>query len=238
HYSSLPDTQPNHVNPPHYTIEKLMAFLGSDRPDWHMRPLTIQPGTKWIYSNTGFGLLGVAMEKISGLTYQSLLDTIFCNELGMPDTRVQLNSEQLSRLATGYHHGDSVKYTLTSPAFYGAGGNFSCMNDMLKYLAWNMGLTNSTLNNLLDTLHTARDTTTRASAWQGLAWQISPLRPQSKQNFVWKDGATTGYTAFICFVPETKTGVMVLANNFDQSVQFDKIGIAILRILNPPKEDK
>jgi hypothetical protein len=106
------------------------------------------------------------------------------------------------------------------------------MNDMVKYLAWNMGLTNSNLNNLLDTLHAVRDTTTHATSWQGLAWQMNSLGPQSPYKYIAKDGATTGYCSFICFVPETKTGVVVLANNFDKSTPFDKIGVEILRILN------
>ena len=229
HYSGLPDSQPNHIGPPNYTVARLLDFLGSDNPKWHVRPLSVQPGTKWIYSNTGFGLLGVIMERISGLAYQQLLDSIFVNELNMPDTRIQLNQSQRARLATGYQNGDTVKYLLTSPAFYGAGGNFSCMNDMMKYLAWNMGLTNSKLNNLLDTLHAIRDTTTRSTAWQGLAWQTS-LLPGTQQKFVWKDGSTAGYASFICFVPAKKIGVMVLSNS--SGLPFDRIGIQILKILN------
>lgn len=236
HHSSLPDSPPNVVGPPGYTIPKLMEFVGSDRPDYHVRPLSEQPGTKWIYSNTGFGLLGVVMENISNQRYQELLIKVICNELKMPDTRIELSDEQKSRLATGYQDGKAVDLAIpTSPGFYGAGGNYSTMNDMLKYLAWNMGLTDSSLNNLLETLHKPRITTGKDDAWVGLAWQINFLTKDLPQKYIWKDGATTGYATFICFVPETKTGVVILSNATAPGLNLDRVGIDVLRLLNPVK---
>lgn len=233
HYSALPHQPPaNFVPPPNYIIDSLMNFLGSDLVHYHVRPLPFQPGTQWQYSNTGFGTLGVVMERISGMTYDSMLIKIFCDSLKMNDTRVFLDSNQLTRLAVGYDSSGATHFALgTSPGFYGAGGNYSTMSDMIKYLAWNMGFTNTSLNNLLDTLHFVRnyafgDTT----AWQGLAWQINYLRHGFPKKYIWKDGQTTGYTSFVCWVKETNTGVVVMSNS---SNAVDPVGIDILRVLNP-----
>jgi CubicO group peptidase (beta-lactamase class C family) len=234
HHSSLPDSPPNRKAPPDYTIPLLLEFLGSDSPKDHVRPLPEKPGTKWIYSNTGFGLLGVIMERISAKRYERLLVTLFCDELKMPDTRVDLTDEQKNRLATGYVEGKAEPPAAPiSPAFYGAGGNYSTMDDMLKYLAWNMGLIQSTLNNLLPTLHQEREHTGRKDAWVGLAWQMNFLRDGRPKKYIWKDGETGGYTSFICFVPETKTGVVVLSNASGKGLGCDKVGIEVLRLLNP-----
>jgi CubicO group peptidase (beta-lactamase class C family) len=233
HYSALPHHPPaNYVEPPNYTVELLLKFLGSNLPHYHVRPLPFQPGTQWQYSNTGFGTLGVVMERISGMSYDSLLIKIFCDSLNMPDTRVYLDSLQKTRLAYGYDStGVTPFYLETSPGFYGAGGNYSTMSDMIKYLAWNMGFKHTSLNELLDTLHKERnyafgDTT----AWQGLAWQMNYLRHGLPKKYIWKDGQSEGYTSFVCWVKETNTGVVVMSNS---SIVVDPVGIDILRVLNP-----
>ncbi|MDQ3020415.1 MAG: serine hydrolase [Bacteroidota bacterium] len=231
HHSSIPDQPRNFVSPPHYTYARLLEYLSSDLPSYEMRPLSYKPGTHWIYSNTGFGTLGYVLGRFSSMEYDSMQIKIFCDTLDMPDTRVFYNADQRSRLAVGYEKGDSVPFAMvTSEGFWGAGGNFTSLKDMMNYLEWNMGLKNTTLNVLLDTLHKVRTTSYNGHSWVGLAWQIDYLRNSHGPKYIWKDGGGDGYSSFICFHDSTKTGVMVLANS---SKGVDDIGIDILRILNP-----
>ncbi|HEX2787411.1 MAG TPA: serine hydrolase [Ignavibacteria bacterium] len=204
HFSSLPRVPSNRVKPPGYTVEMLYAYLQKYK-------LKSQPGTKFLYSNLGFGILGDIMTIIGKNDYQTLENQIFTDALGMVDTKISLNQEQLTRLAYSYSKGKEQEfYGVTSPAFYGAGGNFSTMTDMLKYLAYNMGYLNTPLNSYLDTLHKVRMTTgLKNLKWMGLAWQIGTL---NNNELIWKDGSTDGFTTWVGWVDATKTGVVILSN--------------------------
>jgi serine-type D-Ala-D-Ala carboxypeptidase/endopeptidase len=116
----------------------------------------------------------------------------------------------------------------TWPAFTGAGALRSTMNDMLAYLAFNMGLTSTPLTPLLPTLQRRWHPTMRAGGYVGLACQMMPLRG-SGLTVTWKDGGTIGFSSFIAFVRETGTGVVVLVN---QSFPAARVAMPILKILN------
>lgn len=208
HFSSLPRVPSNRVKPPGYTVEMMYSFLEKYK-------LRSQPGTNFLYSNLGFGLLGDIMTIIGKNDYQTLENQIFTQPLGMVDTKISLNEEQLTRLAYSYIKGKQTEfYGVTSPAFYGAGGNFSTMSDMIKYLAYNMGYLNTPLNSYLDTLHKVRMTTGHPNLkWMGLGWQIGTLTTNNASNeLIWKDGSTDGFTTWVGWVDATKTGVVVLSN--------------------------
>ena len=63
----------------------------------------------------------------------------------------------------------------TWPAFNGAGALASTLADMLEWAQFNLGLTDSPLNNLLPELHQPRYPFGEDEA-VGLAWQIRPLK--------------------------------------------------------------
>ncbi len=227
HYSSLPDTPPNHVAPPHYSIQLMLEFINS-------YVLTHKPGTFWIYSNAGFGLLGIIESIITGQSYESFSDRVISDSLGMPDTRVFPTVSMQSRIALGYNHNTGNPDTVsTSPAFYGAGGHYSSMKDMMHYLRYQMGfLDKPSMNILLDSLHKERKHAYNDTvSWQGLAWQMNYLyHGESIEKRIWKDGATAGYSTFICWLPRTRSGVVVLSNS---TYAVDSFAIKMLKILNP-----
>src|SRR5204862_4949447 len=51
------------------------------------RPLDFPPGEKWSYSNTGYYVLGLLIEKVSGKPYWEFLDERIFEPLGMTQTR-------------------------------------------------------------------------------------------------------------------------------------------------------
>jgi serine-type D-Ala-D-Ala carboxypeptidase/endopeptidase len=145
--------------------------------------------------------------------YQPLVEREICQPLGMTDTRVELSAAEIPRRAQGYRkNGFPAPFEMpTWPAFTGAGALRSTMNDMLAYLAFNMGLTSTPLTPLPPTLQRRWHPTMRAGGYVGLAWQMMPLRG-SGLTVTWKDGGTIGFSSFIAFVRETGTGVVVLVN--------------------------
>lgn len=227
HISGFPDSPSNHVAPPHYTVQKMYEFLNT-------YTLPRKPGSHWVYSNYGFGLLGVIETVIlNHQPYDSVSLRVIADSLEMPDTRVFPNASMQSRIALGYNHNTgNLDTAATSPAFYGAGGHYSSMKDMMRYLRYQIGFGNKpSMNILLDTLHLQRRYAYDTTSWQGLAWQMNYLyQGQSPEKRIWKDGATNGYSTFICWLPKTRTGVVVLSNSTDA---VDSYAIDILKIINP-----
>jgi hypothetical protein len=71
--------------------------------------------------------------------------------------------------------------------------------------------TGGELNALLDDLHKPRFALKRPGAAVALGWHTPVGKPGS--SFVWKDGQTLGYSAYIGFATQTKAGVVLLANS-------------------------
>jgi CubicO group peptidase (beta-lactamase class C family) len=61
----------------------------------------------------------------------------------------------------------------------------------------------------------------------GKAWHV--IRQNKRINICLSTGTTGGHSAFVAFVPETRTGVVVLTNS---RLVGGKLGMAVLRILN------
>lgn len=70
----------------HWTPEELVAY-----PAAH--PLWYKPGTSWSYSHANFVLLGAALEKISGMPLDKLLQQRVMGPLGLADTRNSFTPE-------------------------------------------------------------------------------------------------------------------------------------------------
>ncbi len=116
----------------------------------------------------------------------------------------------------------------TWPAFNGAGALRSTMDDMMRYLAYNMGQMNTPLSSLLPDLQREWHAGGMPGTHVGLAWQMFTMRG-TDHTVIWKNGAASGFFSFIGFVRETGTGVVVIAN---RKLRVARIAVRILRMLN------
>jgi D-alanyl-D-alanine carboxypeptidase len=64
--------------------------------------LLFEPGTSYRYSNTGFVLLGVVIEKVSGSSYRDFMQARVFTPLGLAHTAVDDTVEIVPRRAAGY----------------------------------------------------------------------------------------------------------------------------------------
>ena len=61
-----------------------------------------QPGRHHSYTNAGYGLLGLVLEKAGGKSYESLMDEYVFNPMGMKSSTLLLDKKAKARLITGY----------------------------------------------------------------------------------------------------------------------------------------
>jgi D-aminopeptidase len=101
------------------------------------RGLNFTPGSRYLYSNSNFMLLGRIVEQVSGEPFRDFLDRRIFTPLGMNGTRhVERNSEIVPNLATGYLPARDG-WTRAQHGFplHGEGGLVSCVTDLALWHA-------------------------------------------------------------------------------------------------------
>ncbi len=206
HTAGLP-LDPRGVPPGGYSVEQMYEYLG-------LYALAVAPGTSWSYSNTGFGLLAnvlVAAERAPG--FGALVESLKASaRLPLPDTRLELDPEQERRRATGYS-APGVRAplaTATWPAFDGSGALYSTLDDMLVWLAYNLGRwpsPESELPGITQQVYFNDGVQPMGLAWQRGLFGV-PGRP-----FWSKGGVTNGFASCLAFSRELGQGVAILTNS-------------------------
>ena len=237
HTSGLPREPDNRTysspgNPygDYYTVDSMYSFLSRYK-------LTRDVGSAYEYSNLAQKLLGYILALNTSLTYDSLMIKAIASPLGMIETKVKPDEDKKNNIAIGYSNGFETQDNYC-PAFPASGSIRSSTYDMLKFLAANMGLTQTPLQSAMNKTHEVRHDKGQALNFRmalgkalglshtriGLGWWINNGK---KGDVIWHDGTTHGYLAFAGFVKETGKGVVVLSNSREDI--FD-IG---LHLLNP-----
>ena len=101
------------------------------------RALQFEPGSRWQYSNYGFLLLGVLVEKVSGQSYYDYVRDHIYNPASMTGTASEPEDQTVADRSTGYTrfggqglspNSDTLPYRGTS-----AGGGYSTVEDLLRF---------------------------------------------------------------------------------------------------------
>ncbi len=198
-----------------YTAEKLFEFLSG-----YTLPRDI--GASYEYSNLGAGLLGEALARRAGKSYEALLAERIFRPLGMNSTGIVLRPEMAARLATGHSPQLTPVKNWDLDALAGAGAIRSTVNDMLDYVAAYMGLKPSPLAGAMAMARQDRNDTTIPDMRIGLAWHLMK-RPDTV--IVWHNGGTAGYHSFVGFDLKKGMGIVVLSNS---ASDIDNIGLHFL----------
>ncbi len=105
------------------------------------QPLDVQPGTKWIYSNTGIAVAGRIVEVVTKKSFEQFLAERLFTPLGMNDTHFFLPTSKNARVAQIYQLTDSgLKKSVIEPtrenAIYSApeAGLYSSAADLFRFL--------------------------------------------------------------------------------------------------------
>jgi len=183
-------------------------------------------GTKYEYSNLGYGLLGHVLEKRMGATYSELVESRITQPLEMKDTRIDPTPAMKSRMAVGYNHElTPIPNEWRFGVLQSAGAFSSTANDLLKFLAAFLGYKQvPLLPAMRSMLDIRRPGGMQPSTQIALAWNVYI---DGGQEVVWKNGSVGGYRSFIGFDPKVRIGVVALANA-QTAVGADDIGLHLL----------
>jgi serine-type D-Ala-D-Ala carboxypeptidase/endopeptidase len=200
-----------------YTAPQLYAFVGGYR-------LERDPGSKYEYSNVGFGLLGHALALRAGMSYEELLRRRIFEPLGMTSTTITLNAEQRSRRATGYNGKLLAVQPWTGGVLDPTGSILSTAADMLKFGSA-MVDPNSPLKPAFARMTSVRRPSDGPRSDQVLGWGIFRLGPNE---LVGHSGGTLGFQTRLIVDLTRKRSVVAWINGQGESVT-DLVGMALDR---------
>jgi CubicO group peptidase (beta-lactamase class C family) len=198
-----------------YSVQQMYEFLEGHE-------LARDPGEEAEYSNFGAGLLGHALALQAGTDYETLVRKRISAPLGMTDTTITLSPAQRKRLARGHDGSLTPVSNWDIPTLAGAGALRSTVNDLLKFVAANLGLVDSKLSPVLQETHAPREDFGSAGARIGLGWIVIN---EHDRTIHWHNGGTGGYHSFVGLDMERRRGVVVLSN---ASPSIDDIGLHLL----------
>jgi CubicO group peptidase (beta-lactamase class C family) len=170
------------------------------------------PGTRYLYSNSNFLLLGDAVARCCGETLTTALDRLLVAPVGMVETGLVPSSRSvIPRLATGYVTDRSGTLVQARQGFPkgGEGGLVSCLDDLLVWQRQLMGA-GPLGPKLAAALHAQRTFTnglrhTYANGLEGTDWRELNQRGHG--------GLWPGYRTQTCLLPDRKLAVVVLTNS-------------------------
>ncbi len=185
------------------TTDQIVAFFRD-------LPLQWTPGEKYAYNNSGYFLLGLVIEKITGRKYEQVLQDMILTPLGMKDTGYDWSSAVIPRRASGYTGaGDRLRNAaaLDMQQPYAAGAMYSTVEDLLK---WDQALYTEKL--LPEAAKQVMWTPFRDNYAYG--WQIASPSPNAfgGQKRIAHGGGINGFSASFVRLPDAKMTVIVLAN--------------------------
>jgi D-alanyl-D-alanine-carboxypeptidase/D-alanyl-D-alanine-endopeptidase len=211
-----------------YSVDQLYQFLSTYQ-------LTRDIGSQYEYSNLGGGLLGHVLARRAGMDYEALVHARITDPLGMANTRITLTPDMKTRLAAGHNGAMETVPNWDLPTLAGAGALRSTANDLLTFLAANLGYGQSPLAPAMAAMLRVRRPTGQPGLDVALAWHIFTA---NGKEIVWHNGGTGGYRSFMGFDPKTRVGVVVLSNA-ETTAGVDDIGRHLLDssvpLVTPPK---
>jgi CubicO group peptidase (beta-lactamase class C family) len=177
------------------------------------KPLDFAPGTNWKYSNTGYVLLGMIVEKISGQSYADFLRTNIFEPLGMRDSGYDIAKDILKERASGY---DVIDGHIVNADFidmsvpFSAGGIYSTVEDMYR---WNEALTVDGKLLSADSrkqMFAEYPEATHEGQHYGYGVVISRLK--FKRLLYYHGGGVEGFTSVIQRYPDDRICIVILSN--------------------------
>jgi CubicO group peptidase (beta-lactamase class C family) len=182
------------------------------------------PGTRYSYSNSGYALLALIVERASGKSFATFLRERIFIPLGMSHTVAYEDGISIvPDRAYGYTMRDSKwtrKDQSVTSAVLGDGGIYSSIDDLARWdAAWyDSRLLKDESRKLAVTPHTETD---KRDVKYGFGWRITG-------ESLWHSGETSGFRNVIVRYPSRRLTVVVLTNRDDPAPYETALAIARL----------
>ncbi len=195
------------------------------------KPLEFEPGSQFVYSNSGYVLLGYIIETITGKPYKQILEEFILKPLKMENTGYESANPSLENRSVGYlkigkNFIKAPKVEMTVP--YAAGAMYSTVNDLFK---WHQTLKGEQILKK----ESLQQMFTPVKGNYGYGWRMDTLFDQKR---IYHGGTISGYRSAFIQMPEKDLLFITLANTHNVAEGFAKNLAAIVldHIQNTPAQ--
>ncbi|MBD8881241.1 beta-lactamase family protein [Rhodanobacter sp. 7MK24] len=213
HYSGMPRDIPDtdalfaDKSAPDFNARMVALNQGFGREQFlaalHDTRLRSTPGEKQVYSNAGFLVIGLGLEKVYSKPFDQLLRQYITQPLGMASTSFTLDGNERSRLINGYDRYGRV--TPYHPRNAGAAwGLYASTEDMARFIRWQLDDGNPVIH-LSHQVLTGNPDDGEAMAWNLGSDQGQPVISHS--------GGSFGMSSQVVLYPKQHEGFVLLAND-------------------------
>ncbi|MBI1772209.1 MAG: beta-lactamase [Burkholderiales bacterium] len=235
----LPQQVPDEVT----NDEQLTTYLKNWKPEH-------SEGHYRTYSNISIGLLGVITARSLQQPFATIMQEQIFTTFGMTNSYITVPDSKRADYAQGYKKDDTpvrLREDVLSTEAYGVKTTAS---DLVQFIKANIGEMKLTPEFALALKNTHTGYFKAGGMTQSLVWElypyptdtaaviegssthmafdatpvekITPLMIPGTNVFIHKTGATSGFGAYIAFVPEKKMGIVILANkNYPSQVRIE-----------------
>lgn len=205
-----------------YSKEELLALVTKAK-------LEFPPGQSWSYSNSGYYLAGLILEKVSGKTYEELLVERIFKPLGMQDTQVFSPARLIPGRASGYiKFGNEMRNAevLRPSAAYSAGEIVSTSGDLAKWAAAMLERKMLKESSYAALFEPAKLEGGRTYPY-GMGWMLAS---SNGQPIIHHGGNTYGCSAEVSLFPNQNMAIVVVGNGAGQD--FSGLAYEIARLID------
>jgi len=219
-YTSLPNVWSDSLRN-HYDQEYFIE-------NFHSGDLEFDPGTEFSYNNTGYYLLAIIAEKVTGKDFGKLLKERIFDPAGMENTGSEDDEFVIEKKAFGYlkagnrYTNDSYMYM---PNAMGAGHMYSTVEDLLK---WDQSLYT---DKILSEESKEKMFTPFLSDY-GYGWGISlrSLTESDSVKFISHSGGIYAFNTYFARLVDKKQTIILFNNTGDAPL--GQMALEIAKILN------
>ena len=207
----------------------------------HKPPVRFAPGKRWDYSNTGYMLLALVVEKISGAPFSDFLTRRIFAPLGMKDTVLftPITPPSIEQRAWGFRLSPDGGERLANDrnylnAMYGDGEVYSTAGDLLK---WDQALYREKLlpAAAVEEMFTPGRLSSGKETGYGYGWGIAKRAGKKVVNH---GGGWVGFRTWIDRELESRQLLVVLTNNSSRSMGMVRDGVLAIIAGKEPRLPK
>lgn len=201
-YTALPGALEEAVSP-HSASELIQSFQDE--------PLEFTPGTSFLYSNSGYVLLGAVIEAVTRIDFDEFVRANLLLPFGLKDTGYDRASVVLKGRASGYNIVGNAFVNapyLDMSNTYAAGGFYSTVEDLYR---WEQVLVEGRLltPESLDLMFTPHVKAEAFGTDYGYGWLIDD---KDGRRMIGHEGGLPGFHSFLEYFPDEQVSIIVLSN--------------------------
>jgi CubicO group peptidase (beta-lactamase class C family) len=204
--------------------------------------LNYAPGDAWSYTNSGYNLAAMLVERVSGMTLQAFCRKEFFEPLGMTSTQWRDDFRRVvPNRAIAYDlRGSEWRQDMPFEDIYGNGGLLTTVGDLLK---WNNNLATGKLHpSMFEQMQKPGSLNDGHRIEYGFGFFLEDFRGLAE---VAHSGATAGYRAWLGRIPSKGLSIAVLCNagsanptEFANRIAGLYLGLGDPKPPTPPKDTK